>query len=236
MSDPGLFRSVSLFTLEPEEPLPFRVAVYYRGRYITYRLTGQAFEVSAYNRFIYKRISKIYIPEEDFSAYKAYVRSKEEEEERTLYDSAISQEERNANLILFNLRSVTRDLFVSRDPSDLENHSSQIIGMAANIVEEISSRPYIRAFQSLFSKPGNLVTHSTRMSILATYLGYQLGFVNRIALEYLASAAILHDIGKTQLSLSEDPNIAEEQDAELMMRHPELACQMMSKMSFVPDD
>lgn len=230
------YRSISLFDIDPATPLDFRLAVYFKGRYITYRNPGQNLDVRMYNRFIYKRVCKLYVPEEDYEKFCAYLKQKNEAEERSFQDPSLSNEQRLGNRISYQVKKVTQNLFASESGQEFDNNVLNVINFASEVVQETATKPYVRIFEKLCGEPGSVIAHSTRVSILSTYLAHQLGFVNQMALEYIAAAGILHDIGKTQLNLSDDLDGMDAAESEVMKQHPEMSIKMLSPITFVPED
>lgn len=238
MSASESYKGISLFTIAPDEPLPFSVAVYYKGRYVPYREPGQAIEVSRYNRFVYKRIGTLFVPLSEFAKYEAYVSAKQAEEQRGLSDPALTPEKRLSNKIAHEMKHATRDVFMFDTEKVKVETVKRVLSITHNTVAQVLSKPYMRVFESVPETANDIVAHSTRVSLLATYLAYQCGYVNPVALEYLASAALLHDLGKTKISLSDDLNAGAESpaEAELMRQHPNLSCEMLDDMPFIPTE
>lgn len=232
------YKSISLFSIVPDEPLPFRVAVHYKGRYVPYRAAGQALEVARYNRFVFKRIGTLFVPVEDFSKYETYVAAKQAEEQKGLSDSALSPEKRLSNKIARELKYATRDIFAFDTETVRQETVRRVLDITHDTVTQVLSKPYMRVFEAISENSNEIVAHSARVSLLATYLGYQCGYVNPVALEYLAAAALLHDLGKTRIALSDDLEAGEESasETELMKQHPNLTCEMLKDMTFVPDE
>jgi len=230
------FQCVSLFSIKPDEPLPFSVFVHYHGQFLIYRTPGQVFEVSKYNRFIYKRISKVYIPAQEMKFYEKYLRSKDEEEDIRLNDPMLTVEQRHNILTTRAITGVTRELFQSVDDSSFQQNTDIVIHHAKETVERVCSKPYLRIFEAIPEKSNTVIAHSIRVSLMSTYLAYQLGFVNAIPLEHIAAAGMLHDIGKTRLPLSDDLELTEEDEAEVMHQHPQLSCEMLKQVPSVPEE
>src|SRR5690348_1702944 len=140
------YKGVSLFTITPDEPLPFSVIVHYRGRYIPYRGPGQSFDVSRYNRFIYKRIGTVYIHAEEYTKYEAYIAAKNAEEQKGLHDSALTAEKRFANKIAYEVKHATRDLFMIDNDEGRSESVKRVLAITHNTVEQVLSKPYTRVF------------------------------------------------------------------------------------------
>lgn len=234
MPDNQNFNPVSLFSIPPDEKLPFSVFIYYQGRYVEYRRAGQSLEVARYNRFIYKKISKLYISDADYEAYKEFVRAQEESEAAKLDDPSQSIEQKATNRTVRELNVAVREIFASSE-EDFGENAAKVIDVAKSTVQRICERPYLRIFDSI-PDSGLVLSHSMRVSVISTFLGYQLGFVNPIALENLAAAGILHDIGKTRLPLSDDLEVSEEQELEIMKQHSLLSVEMLKKSPLVPEE
>lgn len=229
------YTPVSLFAIPPDEPLPFSISVYYKGHFVPYRKAGEVFEVGKYNRFIYKRISKLYIKESELESYRAYVRRREQAEEERFSDPKLSVEQKVAARAIHKIEVVTQELFIA-DDEDIGATTTRVVEVARDTVQRICERPYLRIFDSI-PNSSSVVTHSMRVSLLATYVGYQLGFVNPLALENLAAAGMLHDIGKTRVALPDGiDEISEEQETELLRKHPLLSVEALRKTPLVPEE
>ncbi|MBI3556034.1 MAG: HD domain-containing protein [Deltaproteobacteria bacterium] len=228
------YTAVSLFTIPPDEPLPFSVSVYYRGHFVLYRKSGQAFDVGKYNRFIYKRISKLYISDADLDSYKEFVRQRQAIEEQKFNDPKLSVEQKVTNKTIRSLDLTTRELFAGSD-EDMGANVAKVVGVAKDTVQRICERPYLRIFDSIPSS-SSVISHSMRVSLMATFLGYQLGFVNPLALENLAAAGMLHDIGKTRLAMPDEIEMTEEQEKEIELNHSTLSVEELKKFPLVPEE
>ncbi len=236
MTPTDKFTAVSLFTIPPDEPLPFAISVYYRGQVVLYRKSGQAFDVGRYNRFIYKRISKLYIADADLNAYKDFVRQRQTIDEQRFNDPKLSVEQKVTNKTIRSLDLTTKELFAGSD-EDMGANVAKVVGVAKDTVQRICERPYLRIFDAIPTS-SSVISHSMRVSLMATYLGYQLGFVNPLALENLAAAGMLHDIGKTRLSMSgsDDIELTEEQEKEIERTHSLLSVEALKKFPLVPEE
>ncbi|MBI3555011.1 MAG: HD domain-containing protein [Deltaproteobacteria bacterium] len=236
------FRSVSLHSITPGEPLPFRVAIFYKGKHLVFRKPGQQMEVAIYNKFVYRQIHRIFIPEEDFAKYLDYQKVKEEAERSLLQNPKYSPEQQALERLTSSVKALSDALFASEDLASLEENVRKSLEISKATVKAVLAKPYFGIYTMLSQKADTVANHSMRVSVLATLLGYQLGFVNPLALEQLAAAGILHDIGKTKLTLSDpfDESIPasekEAMDAEIMKQHPVVSCDMLSKMPFVPQE
>ena len=242
MAGPEKFRSVSLHSITPDEPLPFRLAIFYKGKHLVYRMQGQTMEVAIYNKFVYRQIHRVFIPEEDFANYLDYQRVKDEAEKLALNNPKLSAEQRAINKLAASIKSLSDALFSSEDHPALEENVRKAIEISRGTVKAVLAKPYIGIYTSLTQKSDTIANHSMRVSLLATLLGYQLGFVNPVALEQLAAAGLLHDIGKTRLTLSDpfDSSVPtaekEAMDEEIMKQHPVVSCDLLAKMPFVPQE
>lgn len=239
MAQDAKFRSISLYSIGPDEPLPFRLAIFYKGRHLVYRMAGQPFESQFYNKFIFRRIHRIYVPEEDYEKYLAYQKKKEEEEALLLSDPKSEQSQKVIAKLLHQVKSVTNELFASPGERELQENVLEAVKVSGQTVEMVLNKPYAQIYNSLSYKANTVADHSMRVSILGTFLAMRLGYVNPAALEQIAAAGLLHDIGKTRLKLDEnfiDEETGEELDQEVMKQHPVVSCHMLEKMSFVPQE
>lgn len=228
------YSAVSLFTVPPDEVLPFSVSIYYKGRFVIYRQAGQVFEVSKYNRFIYKRISKLYIANNEFQAYQDFVKSHEERGESKIKGHKDSDEKVIIRKTVKDFDLVTKELFGASD-EEFSEATLKVIGVARNTVKDVCERPYLRIFDSI-PESSSVVAHSMRVSLISVFLGYQLGFVNPSGLECLAAAGLLHDIGKTRVALSDDLEINEQNEEAIMRMHPALSVEVVKAVQGTPDE
>lgn len=232
------YKSISLFSIAPDEPLPFSLAVLYKGRYLRYRNAGQALEVSRYNRFIYKRVGTLYVPVSEYAQYESYLATKSAEEQRSLHDSSLTPEMQFSNRIAYDLSHITRDVFMFDNELGRTESVKRVLSITRQTVEKVLAKPYVKIFESIALKSNDIIAHSARVSLIATYLAYQAGYVNPVALEYLAAAALLHDIGKTKIPLSDELDVDGETavESEQMKQHPLVSCEMLKEMPFVPEE
>lgn len=251
-SEKTKFAPVSLFTIEPDEVLPFRIAIYFKGRHVIYKNPGQMLDIETFNRFVYKRISKVFISLPDLSLYKGFL-EKQATNDVVIYedepDEAKPQASESRTIvmpkIIKEISDLTQSLFTAEDGEALSEGVKNTVEISGKVVGDVVGKPYLKVFEGLAKRPSTVINHSMRVSLLSTYLGYQLGFVNSVALEYLAAAALMHDIGKTRVKLRDfldvpeegvDSKINAQNEIEAMKLHPVLSCDMVASTGFAPEE
>jgi putative nucleotidyltransferase with HDIG domain len=231
----GSYQTVPLLSIQPEDALPFSVFVYFKGHYLAFRKPGDAFGVSHYNRFIYKRIIKLYIAGSDFPLYKKYLEDREAKDALEFHSK--DPVEIRSRRVARNLNLAASKVFTN-ELTSLAEDVAEVLDSVRGAVDFVIEQPYVRAFEETLNESDTVMNHAVRTSMMATYLCYKLGFVNPKVLQHVAAAGLLHDIGKSHISLEEDLNLGDnaEQEQERMMQHPQKAYDLLKKLPLVPEE
>lgn len=231
------FQTISLFDIAPESSLPFDLYVYFKGTFLPYRTIGQSLSQERFNRFVLKRIGKLFVRGEEYQKFCDYRKQTQKAEADELDRFGISAEQKACVQMATGMRSVTQEVFLAEKPEELSQKVEAVLEVAKATVEKVLQMPYVRAFEAIPQTQTDIINHSIRVGLLSTYLGYQLGFVNPIGLEYLAAAAVLHDIGKTKIAELESTLDEESEEEKAILRnHPILSVEMLDQAGFVPDE
>src|SRR5579862_487232 len=129
------YKAIPLYSIIPDETLPFTLWVFYGGRMIRYRPAGEVLDARSYNRFICKQITELYIRQEDAADYKTYAGRKADRLRRQLADPKISLEQKEAIKVVYDLEAVTQDLFLSHGAKILDQHLFRAAQVAKAAVE-----------------------------------------------------------------------------------------------------
>ncbi|MBI2605628.1 MAG: HD domain-containing protein [Deltaproteobacteria bacterium] len=229
------FSYATLFDITPDEKLPFAVYVFFKGKHIRYRESGEALQTETYNRFIYKRINKIYIQKKEYALFEQYSSSKKKAEEDAYNDPKQSVEQKISNQVVRKLTKNTQRIFAG-DDADLGKSVESAFETVSDIISNTMAKPYLRIFDKLAESPNSVINHSMRVSLMSTFVGYSLGFVNPEMLEYLAAAGLLHDLGKTRMNFSDELEFTEEEEKLLMRQHPAKSVEILERVPSVPDE
>lgn len=209
----------SLEDIIPGEPLPAPCFLYLGERYIRYRHPGDAFDRMTYDRMLFKKVTQVYIREADEAAMRSWLSSFQN---ANTQDLPVSEEIKETRA---ELRRSVMDIFHSNHPNEIV---TKTLKTSEKLVTELMKFPFAsKPLQQLQTYSRGTVDHSVNVSVLSVYLAMNMGYSHVLILRHLACGALLHDLGKGKIEISdgEDPEAAEYK----MRSHPELGFQILNE-------
>ena len=207
-------------------PLPCALYVYVDFRFIVFRGEGDTVDRNAFDRLASRKVKQLFIQERDRVRFASWASNKPVSAEPiTEDDRAIANFREDTSRRLY-------DIFQ-------ESHSNKVVTQtleaSKKLVAEIMKSPYaVRPLTQLQSYSQGTVDHSVNVSILSVYLAMQMGYSHARILQHVGAGALLHDFGKTAVSLEDHDS--PEKAAEKMRDHPELGAQVLERDPKVPNE
>lgn len=197
--------------------LPGALYLYLDFRFITFRAETDEVDRIAYDRLEFKKIRNLFILEKDRKKFEEWAKEPKKEV------AALEPENQDLISAYADVRRTLLDIFQSNHPNKVVTHAME---SSKKIVAEVMKSPYTsKCISQLQVRARGTVDHSMNVSILASYLGIQMGYSHQIILQHLAMGGLLHDVGKTQIKVTD--NDTKEVIEEKLLQHPALGVQFM---------
>lgn len=222
---PGKYVSCNLEDILVGEPLPATVYIYIDFRFITYRAGGDVVDRAAFERLQSRGLNNLFVLDEDQAKFDQWVLGRKKELASHPVDPAIAAVKAEAHRKML-------DIFQSKHP---DRGLEQAMGASKKIVFEMMKTPYaVRPLAQLQGYSRGVADHSVNVSVLSVYLGLQTGYTHEVILQHLAAGALLHDLGKSRIEVSENDSPATV--TEKMRFHAVRGVEMFDPTSKVPTE
>lgn len=221
------FISIHLEDLLPGEPLPATIYLCIDTRFVTFRAEGDVIDPKAYERLELKKITSLFIQEQDLSKLQAWKKKVEPEL------VAPPTEAKDFPKVREEVQRQMFDIFKA-DGQDIAVR--QVLDASKKLVAEVMKFPYsVQSLTQLQTHSKGVVYHSINVSILSVYLALQMGYSHQVILQNIAIGGLLHDLGKTKVRI-DDSDSPETVDAKLK-EHPTLGARILeSKGEEIPKE
>lgn len=221
------FVTVDIRDILVGEPLPVALYIYIDFRFITFRGAGDVIDRAAFDRLQFRKVKNLFIVDEDRDAFKAWLKSREAE-------GVLPEAVRKSSFgkIRDHVHRKMLDIFLSKHPDKIVREA---LNSSKKLVNEVMRFPFTsKSLSQLQTFSQGTVDHSVNVSVLATYLAMQMGYSHRLILQHVGMGALLHDIGKSLIEITDDDSPAE---AALKMRaHPTVGLKMLEAQPSVPKE
>jgi putative nucleotidyltransferase with HDIG domain len=205
-------------------PLPVSIFVYIDFKFITYRHKNVELDKNDFDRLTQRKIKQLFIKQAEIKIFQEWS-NKFKEEQKSNLSPKIQEVREDAHRKYF-------DIFNSNHPDKVVQKT---LNVSKNLVLEIMKNPFNhRKLNTLQTYSKGTVDHSVNVSVLATYLGMQIGYTHQLILQHLGQGALLHDIGKSLISFSD--NESKESIEKKLAVHPLLGRQLLEKEDQVPEE
>ena len=224
------FITIETSELVVGEPLPGPLFVFIDGRFIKYKNVGDIIDRLAYDRFSLKQVRHLFISDGDAEAFKKWVSGADTPPgadpgklpPNPTQFQVLRNEARRSAMDLFS-GNVTNEAVV------------KTLAVSKKLVTEVMKQPYVsKNLAQLQYFARGTVDHSVNVSVLSVYLAHNMGYTHQLILNHIGTGALLHDIGKTKVPLTDKDS--EEEAATKMLQHPELGVKMLEAMPGVPSE
>lgn len=227
------FVSIDVDDILVGEELPGTVYLYIDFRFITYRAGGDTLDRNAYDRLQLKRVRNLFIVEADQPKFRAWAASRASEVAHVKAEEAVVAQTYPLYVkAKEDAHRAMMDIFQSSHPDKMVKQTMQA---GKHLVNEVMKFTYsVRPLNQLQSYSRGTADHSVNVSVLSVYLAMQMGYTHAVILQHIGVGSLLHDLGKTQVEISDDdtPALAEEK----MHAHPDLGVGCMDLERAVPNE
>ncbi len=180
-------------TIRPNAALTFDLYIFFKDQYLLYQKSGEEIGQEKLKKLRKQKFAKFYLTEKDEPLYQSYL---EKILAESLEDSSISSEEK---IDLSSGACETAFEKMQADPAS-EVSYRMASSSASNLRKTVSQNP--EALKKLFLRPVEdsdlLVKHSLNVCAFTTKLGLAQG-LSEERLDRIATAALLHDLGVSQI-------------------------------------
>ena len=219
---PADFVSIRINSLSPLHPLTFSIFVYVNGRFIQY-LKPEGFLSGEKIRYFESKSPKsLFVKREDMQLYKDYIHNCITTDSFSGYQKAKILRESSMSLV--------EDLFESPDVERVVEESKDVV---KNFVDLMGQDPKTMGYLlSLSSHDFYTYNHSLDVGILSLGLGSLVGYKGN-ELQELGEGALLHDIGKRNVSVDiiAKKGALTEDEWEIMRKHPQYGLVIINDMN-----
>lgn len=189
------FTPVRITTIKAEREVPFSLFIFFKDQYLEYLTPGKAIEKDKYKKLRRQKITKFFIKSGDESSYQQFL---DDFLEQTLNSKETTIEDK---VEAVSGQSETAMEQLSKDPAS-ESSFNMTRKAAKNLQKLIFENP--EALTRMFgqeSEAGPIIQHCINVAILSIKFA-KFKDVDDESIDYLSTAALMHDIGLIQ----DDPN------------------------------
>lgn len=216
--------------LFPNSTLPFPIYFSVANQYVLYKPAGSVFNDKDLARLDENKIQTIYITKESETKYASYFGNCVA---KIVGDVKIPVEKKSYYLMR-NAGYVIRDIFEDPNNPQAFTKSQALVKSFVTFLGHGMS-----AFNSLINLSIHdfyTYTHSVGVMTYSIALASQLGITAKQTLEDIGLSGLLHDIGKSKVpsKIINKPGKLNEEEWEIMKKHPEYSYEIASKYKGLP--
>lgn len=231
--------SVLVKDIIPTMELPFSIYMFINNHFILYRRKLTELDAETLRRLELKKCKYVFIDEKDRVDYERYVHHKDEivKKDKDLQKALSSP--------LGKIRTeIHKQLQQEMEANPIEEAITKISQIASSsakeLVDELKKRPpSSELLGKLIKHDYGLYGHVINVSTLCIHVAQKLGYHQERFLEYLGTAALLHDIGKLKIDsslLSKSSGEFSEKEKKLLKKHPSLGNDLLLSVYNIPGE
>ena len=226
------FLSVELDEVFIGDPLPCSLFLYIDYRFLTYRPSGSEIDRMTYERLEFKKIRNLFIHLSDREVFAAWSAAKSAEQAPPPEAGEGSPVLKALDGLKDDMRRKTMDIFTTNHPVKAVAAGLET---SKKLVDEMMKMPFaVKSLAHLQGYSRGTVDHSVNVSILAVYLGQQMGYSSAVILQHIGMGALLHDIGKPLVKIDDTDD---KETIELkMVEHVKLGAEFINKEDKAPNE
>ena len=233
LMDESDFFSIPLHQIVPDVTLPFRIYLFINNHFVLYRKKDDIIENEAYTRLQIKKIKYVFTAKEDRDSFKKYTESRTKiKKEATETPLGKLREE------------ITENIQEAFEVDNIEDHIQNITEMtseaAQKVVKELEKKPYSSGLLSqLMTHSYGIYGHSINVATIAVHVALRLGYREGHILEYIGSAGLLHDIGKTKIKidiLNQNARNYTSAEKKILEQHPSIGRGLLLSVTGSPSE
>lgn len=217
---------VAVATLIPATVTPFSLFLRDDTHYRLFRDANFPFDIGDRDRLLQKGVTRLYVTNGNLDRYKSYLRT---QLDGLLADETLPVRERLGGLNEV-VRNVLQEDFARGDSARIVNSAKTL---AEQTVQAICKTDAVASdLFSVMHHDYQTFTHSANVTYLSVFLASQLGLAAD-DLRQIAAGALLHDLGKLQISdriLNKNGSLNVSELA-VIKRHPTVGFEALSKRS-----
>lgn len=231
--------SAPLKKILPTENLPFSLYLFINNHFVLYRKKNTELDAETLRKLELKRCKYLFIEEDERHEYEKFLKDKASDEKK---DKELQQALKSP---LGKIRSeinrkFTEELEAQPIEKAIDNISKIASASAKALVEELSKKPPSAELLAKLTKHDyGLYGHVINVSTICIHVAQKLGYLQERFLEYLGTAALLHDIGKLRIDpslISKSPGDFTEQEKKILRKHPNLGNDLLLSVYNMPGE
>ena len=193
-------------------------------RYVLYRDASIDFTEEDRLKLLKNKIRTVYVRTEDLDAYCEYV---ERNLDKVVHDTSISHEKRSAivyDTAKYRIQKILED---PRSGKNVEKSQALVSNMVSYLT---SDKMALFSVLNIVSYDYYTYTHSVNVATFAITLARASGIENHRELRLIGVGALLHDIGKSQISecIINKAGPLSDEEWVIMKKHPLIGAEMLS--------
>jgi len=194
MSPSAQYYPIRLYNLVLDTVLDFDIYMKVEEcRYLLYRNRDLKFTQRHRDNLISHGIDTLYVSRKDKVAYSRYL----ECNISTIVNDPDIDEKEKADLIYTVSRNLVLEVLENPRAGDIVKRTEQVTAPTVDFI--LREKDALRHLISIMSYDYYTYTHSLNVCVFAVALAHHIGFFSRNELNDLASGALLHDVGKSQV-------------------------------------
>ncbi len=227
------FTPLRIKTIRPATVINFDLYIYYKDQYLKYRERGVTIPPGHHQKLLTQRIAKFYITAVDELNYQHYL---DQLLQQTLTDPHVSTTEKvdfveeSASTAVEQMKNNPKSESAFRLSESSASNLRQVVNQNADAL--------LAVYERSSDPKDQLIKHSINVCALATKFATHLR-CNDEDINYLATAALLHDLGLGKLNSSlvqiglADPKKLSPQERLLYYTHPRLGQEILQDRPYI---
>ena len=217
--------SIPIGEIWADKPLPAPIYILINEKFILYRKERDVLEDLIIQKLKTQKLYHLFILSVDYKKFQAWTKLAPTPTDSSKINPLIAKSREQSKRAIL-------DIFQSKHPNE---SISEAIVSSKKLVDDVMKLKYaINSISELQVFSRNIADHSVNVSILSTYLAMQMGYTHHISLQNIGLGGLLHDIGKINIPLSANDDVA---SIELKRQsHPMLARKILGNRSTGVDE
>lgn len=222
------------------QPLPGDLFLCLRHKLVKYKSQGDELSPAEFDKLLFNQVRTVFIPEERKLEFLLWAENndikdlkKQTPEEilagvkKVSRPAEVPEAEAPIRGAVLDLRKSVFSLFEAHAKQEAIKFSLQ---RSRELVTAFLDKPFvINNVASLHKFGKGAIDHAVNVSVTSIFVGLRLGYTSQVILEHLAIGGLLHDIGKTALSVKAE-GLIQEDDPE-WLEHPNIGRDLLEGMN-----
>jgi putative nucleotidyltransferase with HDIG domain len=221
---------ISLSSLRINSRLDFNLYIKMEREYVLFRAPSLPFTEKTRKTLLDNGVEQLFVPQEDQKFYHKYI---EHHLSDIINDDTLSEESKSS-IIYDSAKMVVKDLL--EKPSLPENLQRSLALVESTTLHLLKSENTFQTMLKTMSFNYTTYTHSVNVCAISLALAQKMGIRDIKDLNHLGTGALLHDIGKSKISLKilDKKGSLNESEMEIIRRHPQYGFELIINSEIIP--